>query len=158
MPPRPPGTGPAAALLSRARARMSAHLRHLARGAWADRAAAAGTLTAPTAALQARIGALSGLDLRVEAQLRALHRRVEAEALRAGPFVADMTIEAALRRHPGARAALARRQLPACDRCAVRHDETVEEAAAAYGFALPVLLDELNALLSSPRRPSPHGA
>jgi len=68
-------------------------------------------------------------------------------AARIGPFHAQMSIDQAWRRHPGAPAVFARHHLPACDGCAVRFDETVEEAARAYGLDLPVLLAELGALL-----------
>lgn len=86
-----------------------------------------------------------------ERRLLALSR--EAERLRAdlslqdGPFSADMTIDQAWRRHPGAGAVFALHHLPACPSCAVRFDETLEEAADAYGLPLPALLAQLNALL-----------
>lgn len=142
----------AAAPIRAARARLRAHLAHLARAAWSGRAAAAAPLRAEAAALRARAGGLAAQLGSVDAAVRALRRTQASSAAAAGPFVPDMTIDQAWRRHPRAREAFARRQLPACDRCAVRHDETVEEAASAYGFALPELLDELNALLPPPRR------
>ncbi len=62
-----------------------------------------------------------------------------------------MTIDQAWRRHPGAPAVFARFHLPACDGCAVRFDESVEEAAAAYGLDLRALLAALDALLPDDR-------
>ncbi|MBL8615555.1 MAG: hypothetical protein JNM72_08115 [Deltaproteobacteria bacterium] len=149
----PQPTAPAP--LRAARARLRAHLAHLARAAWAARSAGAAPLRAETAALRARLAGHTSLLHNVETGVRELRRAQSSSILHMGPFVPHMTIDQAWRRHPRAREAFARRQLPACDRCAVRHDETVEEAASAYGFALPELLDELNALLSPPRRP-PH--
>lgn len=78
-----------------------------------------------------------------------LARSVET---RTGPFVPDMTVDHAWRRHPGVRAVFTARHLPACDQCAVRHDETLQEVAAAYGFGLDALLRDLNSLLGGPDR------
>ena len=64
-----------------------------------------------------------------------------------GPFEASMTVDQAWRRHPLARQVFARHHLPGCDQCAVRFDETVGEAAEAYGLDLEKMLVELNALL-----------
>ena len=63
------------------------------------------------------------------------------------PFSAEMTIDQAWRKHPGTRQVFAQHHLPSCDGCAVRFDETIAEAAGAYGLELDVLLEELNALL-----------
>jgi hybrid cluster-associated redox disulfide protein len=73
--------------------------------------------------------------------------QVEASAWRTRPFEPAMTIDAAWRRHPGTQAIFARHHLPGCDGCAVRHDETLAEAADAYGLMLEPLLHELNDLL-----------
>jgi len=58
-----------------------------------------------------------------------------------------MTVDQAWRKHPGTRAVFARHHLPSCADCAVRFDETLAEAAAAYGLDLEGLLEELGALL-----------
>lgn len=70
-------------------------------------------------------------------------------------FSAAMIIDDAWRRHPGAPAVFARHHLPACDGCAVRFDETLEEAALAYGLDLDALLADLNRLLAPSRPPRP---
>jgi len=57
-----------------------------------------------------------------------------------------MSIEQAWNHHPGAPEVFARRHLPACDGCAVRHEETLREAAEAYGIHLEDWLSELNQL------------
>jgi iron-sulfur cluster repair protein YtfE (RIC family) len=62
-----------------------------------------------------------------------------------------MTIGAAWANHPGAPTIFAKHHLPACDGCAVRHDETLAEAAAAYGIDLPTWLAQLNNLHTSRR-------
>lgn len=76
-------------------------------------------------------------------------------ALFRSPFAPSMTVDQAWRRHSGAATVFACNDLPACDGCAVRFDETLEEAAAAYGLNLSQLLSDLNALLvhSSSVRP-----
>ena len=133
---------------------MHAHLRHLVGQVWHAHARSAEPAAAAAAALTVQTAALDGETRALDGQLRALTAATSAARRSTGPFVGDMTIEAALRRHPAARAVLARRHLPACDRCAVRHDETVEEAAAAYGFSAQALIDELNALLVSHSPPA----
>ena len=65
-----------------------------------------------------------------------------------GPIRAEMTVHAAHARHPGVRAIFAGHGLPACPDCAVGRDETLAEAAAGEGFALPELIGELQALES----------
>lgn len=64
------------------------------------------------------------------------------------PVDADTTVHVALRKHPRAQEALARRGLPRCADCAVGGDETLLEAAFGEGFDLEGLLAELN----GPRR------
>jgi hybrid cluster-associated redox disulfide protein len=75
------------------------------------------------------------------------------EHLQAPRFLPEMTMEAVLRRHPGATAVLARHGLPGCGGCAVRFDETLGEAALAYGLHLSELLIELDALPGMPGSP-----
>ncbi len=62
-------------------------------------------------------------------------------------FTGAMTIEQAWHAHPEAPTVFARYHLPACDGCAVRFDERVEEAAAAYGIDLDDFIRDLNAIL-----------
>ena len=66
------------------------------------------------------------------------------------PFRPDMTIDQAWNHHPDAPDVFARHHLPACNSCAVRFDETLEEAADAYGLKIETLLKELNTLLTGP--------
>ena len=63
------------------------------------------------------------------------------------PFQSRMTIQEALARHAGASQVFRDRHLPGCHLCAVRFDETLGEAAEAYGIPLEEWLAELNALL-----------
>lgn len=80
-----------------------------------------------------------------------LRRPLRAIARRLGqgpaPFTADMTIDQAWHAHPDAPLVFARHHLPACDGCAVRFDERIEEAAHAYGIDLDQFLTELNNIL-----------
>lgn len=83
----------------------------------------------------------------LEDELRAARRELQPPT---GSFHGGMRMAEAWRRHPGARAVFRRHHLPACDRCAVRFDEALDEAAEAYGLDLGALLVELNALLGPP--------
>jgi len=112
-------------------------------------------LTASRAALARERAALTALRADVERRQRRLADLAASLKALNEPFHGDMTIEHAWRHHPGAPAVFARYHLPACDHCSVRFDETVEEAALAYGLDLATLLAELNGL--SPRyAPRPH--
>lgn len=96
----------------------------------------------------------------LEVELVGLRRQLEGARddlrLLGQPFAASMTMDQAWRRHPRAAEVFARHHLPACDGCAVRFDETLEEAAAAYGLQLSTLLSELDALLAArPETPPP---
>jgi hybrid cluster-associated redox disulfide protein len=93
--------------------------------------------TAESAALQRSLAALAAQLDRISSDLDLFQR----------PFEAPMTMDQAWRRHPNAKMVFARYHLPACDGCAVRFDETLSEAAAAYGLDLDRLLTDLNALL-----------
>lgn len=94
-------------------------------------------LASSTDALRARLVAVRrGLE-GVGADIRLLN----------APFSAELTVDQAWRKHPHTRLVFARHHLPACDGCAVRFDETLAEAAEAYGLELSGLLEELNALL-----------
>ncbi|RME23166.1 MAG: hypothetical protein D6798_14110, partial [Deltaproteobacteria bacterium] len=90
---------------------------------------------------------LDALQLEVGRVRAALSAADETWTLRTMPFSADMTIDRAWRRHPGAAAVFRRHHLPACDGCAVRFDETLAEAARAYDLDLDRLLEELAGLL-----------
>jgi hypothetical protein len=120
------------------RSRVHAAVRPLA-DASADARAGADRAQAATQSAQIE---LRGLEETIARLDRALDRRD-------GPFVADMTVDEAWRRHPGARGVFAARHLPNCDGCAVRFDETLTEVADAYAFDLGALLDDLNRLISA---------
>ena len=62
------------------------------------------------------------------------------------PFTADMTIDNAWHAHPRAPQIFAKNHLPACDGCSVRFEETLAEAAEAYGIDLDSFLTQLNRL------------
>ena len=62
------------------------------------------------------------------------------------PFTAEMTIEQAWHAHPKAPAIFASHHLPSCNKCSVRFEETLAEAAEAYGIDLDSFLTQLNAL------------
>lgn len=130
------------------RVRIRAGLRARLEAALAPRA----DLLAPVSAdLQVAVADRDALRARLDALDADLDRlRADLNA-RTGPFRPDMTIDQAWRRHPGAPAVFAGFHLPACDACAVRFDETVEEAAAAYGLELQSLLGALMALLPDDR-------
>ena len=107
---------------------------------------------APLLRLRGDTRNLRGSILRVDTRVETLElrlRSVEAMLPRP-PFQATMTIDQAWRHHPDAPEIFARYHLPACDSCAVRFDETLAEAAAAYGLEIDTLLGELNALLTGP--------
>ncbi len=142
-------------LPQRLRARWHGLLRRVVRQRLATRAELVSPLRQEAASLRElvaaqRVGA---------AETRRLLRAAEEElALARMPFSADMTVDLAWRRHPRAREVFARHHLPACDGCSVRFDETLEEAARAYGLDLATLLAQLSALLqddagSAPRHP-----
>lgn len=104
-------------------------------------------LDEPRSALSGLDQALAQLDRRIAAADRAavaLHREIN---LWNRPFSLDFTIQEARQRHPGAAAVFTRHHLPSCDGCAVRFDETLREAAEAYGIDGDALLADLNALL-----------
>lgn len=84
------------------------------------------------------------LELERRLRQRNVRRRVTREGFRP-----DMTMDEVLLAHPGAARVLQGVHLPHCQGCAVRFDETLEEAALAYGLALRPLLSSLNALISS---------
>lgn len=93
------------------------------------------------------------LGHRLDVLEHALHAQLERARAPTAPFSSGWTMEQVLARHPRAREVLAEHHLPACDRCAVRFDETLAEAAEAYALPLDLLLDQLNALLPERQRP-----
>lgn len=118
---------------------------------------------APFHAAEAHLAASAPALDRAQAALGPLSRRLDALAatldLRGRPFAATFTVDMALRRHPGAAAVLASFHLPGCAGCAVRFDETLAEAAEAYGLPLAAILESLNALLGPPGTgPTPPGS
>jgi hybrid cluster-associated redox disulfide protein len=109
------------------------------------------------AALASLVDAARPLPLHlsaVELRLDGLSHRVVAQSAglaRVGaPFAPDFTIDEVLRRHAGAAQVLAGFGLPGCGGCAVRQDETLAEAADAYGLDLEAMLDGLQGLLAVP--------
>ena len=64
------------------------------------------------------------------------------------PFHAGMTMDQAWVHHPGAPLVFERFNLPSCSDCAVRFEETIEEAVGAYGIDLDDFLAALNTLRS----------
>ena len=94
-------------------------------------------------AAEARQQELSHRISRLGERVQLLRNRLER-----APFRSGMTIQAALARHPGAGKVFSERHLPGCHLCAVRFDETIGEAAEAYGIPLDDWLSDLNALLS----------
>ncbi len=97
-----------------------------------------------TAPLHSRLLALT---TRVEGLHQALSTIEDQVRLATAPFSTDLTIDQILSRHPGAAAVLRRHQLPDCTRCAVRMDETLEEAAEAYDLDADAILVSLQSLL-----------
>jgi len=79
-------------------------------------------------------------------QLELLQQRLNGLEKPMQVFGTDV-IEQAWNSHPQAPAVFARYHLNACDQCAVRFDETVHEAALAYGFSEEAMLVEINILL-----------
>lgn len=149
MPPSAPGPGGtpprrASAPTARLRARWHGLLRRVVREALEPRRALLPPARAELDALRAGVDALG---LAVGEASREVQGVRDDLALFGLPYSAEMTVDQAWRRHPGAPAVFARHHLPACDGCAVRFDETLEEAAMAYGLDLPRLLAELAALL-----------
>ena len=82
---------------------------------------------------------------RIRPLLKRVLRRVRAREP-IPPFTSDMTIEQAWHAHPKAPDIFAAYHLPACDGCSVRFEETLAEAAEAYGIDLNSFLTQLNAL------------
>jgi len=80
----------------------------------------------------------------VEARLDGVARAIERPS---GPFVGTMTMSEVLRRHPSAGRVLSELGLPDCTGCSVRFDETLVEAAEAYGFDLTYTLARLQRLV-----------
>ncbi len=105
------------------------------------------------AELAPRIGLVPPVRSALDEALPALDRLDDAldharARLDPGPFRPEMTVHAAHARHSGVQALFARRGLPGCPDCPVGADETLAEAAAAEGFAVGELLNELEGLAS----------
>ena len=124
--------------------RLRALLLPRVHAALAPRSAWLAEMEGQSAQLRERAAALSARATALGRQTRALTDEIR---LSHAPFHGGMTVNQAWLRHPGAGAIFARHHLPACDRCAVRFEETVAEAAEAYGLDAESLLGELNALL-----------
>ena len=95
--------------------------------------------------LQGGISRLSSRLIRLEDELTSIQSELPPV-----PFSPTMTIDQAWKHHGDAPRIFAQHHLPACDSCAIRFDETLEEAARAYGLDLVPLLKELNDLLEGP--------
>ena len=67
------------------------------------------------------------------------------------PIRGTDTIDRAWHSHPNASEVFAGYHLHACHQCAVRFDETIQEAALAYDFSAEAMLVELNLLLGKDR-------
>lgn len=124
---------------------LVAHLRHRVLQALAPRDAWLPPVAAALAQARAEAEALERRMRAGERSLTALRDEVQ---LWSRPFGPDLTVHQAWIRHPRAREVFARYHLPACDHCAVRFDETVGEACAAYGIDPLALVKDLNALLT----------
>ena len=130
--------------LDAARHRLRGLLRRVATETLAPRRVLVERLGDDLARIRSRADGLR-VDLdAVRGQLAAVSDEL---ALRTMPFSADMTVDQAWRRHPGAASVFARHDLPGCDGCAVRFDETLQEAARAYDLDLDRLVEDLRALL-----------
>ena len=77
----------------------------------------------------------------VQRVLKKVRRRADIP-----PFTPDMTIDQAWNAHPKAPSIFAAHHLPSCDGCSVRFEETLAEAAEAYGIDLDSFLTQLNTL------------
>ncbi len=106
----------------------------------------------PLLDLRGRYRHLDGAIDREEKRLRLLENDLEGpeQLFPKAPFSAEMTMDHAWKHHSDAPMIFARHHLPGCDSCAVRFDETLHEAATAYGLDLDRLLEELNSLLTGP--------
>lgn len=80
----------------------------------------------------------------VEARLEEVAKAIERPS---GAFAATMTMSEVLRRHPSSGRVLLELGLPDCTGCSVRFDETLAEAAHAYGFNLAHTLARLQQLV-----------
>ena len=124
---------------------MQARLRDRVRRLIEARAAGTAGFQTDQAAFQQ---SLDALQTRVRALELDLGRMRSDSELWSQPFSGSMTIDQAWRRHPGARAVFAAVHLPSCDTCAVRFDETIAEAAVAYGIDEEAFLASLNDLIA----------
>jgi hybrid cluster-associated redox disulfide protein len=94
--------------------------------------------------------AQSGLSARLHSMhLRAISLETQIDSQQEA-FHGAMTIQRALARSLRSKEVLKRHHLPDCSGCAVRFDETLEEATQAYGLDLSQLLADLNALIGGP--------
>ena len=73
--------------------------------------------------------------------------RAEADTIHRIVVLGTDTIDTAWNSHPQAREVFSRYHLHACHQCAVRFDETIQEAAVVYGFSEEIFVMELNKLL-----------
>ena len=106
----------------------------------------------PLLILRGKTRHLSGAQQRNQHRLGEIERQLNdyANHLPKISFAAEMTIDQAWNHHPDAPSVFIRYHLKACNSCAVRFDETLDEAAMAYGLNLSAMLKELNSLLGGP--------
>ncbi len=103
----------------------------------------AGSLAAFRGSIPAVQTRLEGLEARWPALREGLD-----QALALARFTPRTTVERALSLHPAVAAVLAEHQLDRCERCPVRHDETLEEVARGHDIPLAQLLSRLDALIA----------
>ncbi len=105
----------------------------------------AATLAGLRETLQAARERLEGL----EARWQPLHEGLESTSALVR-FTPRTTVARALALHPGVAAVLTEHRLDRCERCPVRHDETLAELGRGHDIPLEQLLSHLDALLTAP--------
>ena len=94
---------------------------------------------------RADIAAADTLIGQLETRWTALRQALDA-ALAPVRFTPRTTVAQALALHPGVVDLLATYQLDRCERCPVRHDESLEELARGHDISLDQLLSRLDGL------------
>jgi len=94
---------------------------------------------------RADMATADALITQLEARWTPLRQALDA-ALAPVRFTPRTTVAQALALHPGVVDLLAEYQLDRCERCPVRHDESLEELARGHDIPLDQLLSRLDAL------------